>query len=711
MTLAQLGRFVSDRFRRHERSWHIAGLCAFAFSQPLYAALLKQTVYLHDLEVGWFEIGFLVAVLSFGIPLLWIAADGLAQQLPRRCGRLRSGFLLLLFCLFWMTLLRPFLRLPFLELHYAVWMATLALAIPAAVVSLILYERQRWVRGWISLASIGLIVFPAMFVSQFARLQVLRSTPQATVERPVPIVMVVFDEFSGLTLMDDQRQIDAKSYPNFARLAAQSTWYRQASTVHVRTDVAVPALLSGQYPTVPRKPLASEFPGNLFRRIQATSAYDMTVYEPITRLCPEELVHDVPEFRTRWEKLQLLTQTLWSVYPRLILPNDVPFDLPPISKLWFGLPESFSLKAQIPIGLHRYDPFRRRARQLDQFLASLRRSNRPLFQFLHVELPHMPWCFLPSGNEYDFDFERSFEPLGARGELAEDWGTNAGIVLRQEQRYLLQVGYVDRFIGELLDRLEAIDLLDRCLLIVTADHGVSFQPRHSRRLPDADTLGDLLSIPLFIKWPGKSASEVSDVNVESVDLLPTIAEWIGLPLTEPVDGRALPRSTGAPRKTLFLEEGHLVLEPTIPRMDAAIQRRRRQFEDSGELPPMARAHPEWQGRPVREFAVARRPESELWLAPFQRERIPGVQVLPCLVWGAVQPADRDGDSIELVLAVDGVIRDSLRTFPRRRGLHGFEFLIPEPLYRVEPSRPGDTPQLGLLKQWTLSSTDAPVSVD
>ena len=36
----------------------------------------------------------------------------------------------------------------------------------------------------------------------------------------------------------------------------------------------------------------------------------------------------------------------------------------------------------------------------------------------------------------------------------------------------LQVGYADRFIGQVQDRLREHGLWDNCLLIVTADHGV-----------------------------------------------------------------------------------------------------------------------------------------------------------------------------------------------------------------------------------------------
>ena len=60
--------------------------------------------------------------------------------------------------------------------------------------------------------------------------------------------MVVFDEFPLTSLLDEHYQIDSVRYPHFAALAEQSTWFRNATTVSGDTVVAVPSLLTGQYP-------------------------------------------------------------------------------------------------------------------------------------------------------------------------------------------------------------------------------------------------------------------------------------------------------------------------------------------------------------------------------------------------------------------------------------------------------------------------------
>jgi hypothetical protein len=56
-------------------------------------------------------------------------------------------------------------------------------------------------------------------------------------------VLIVFDEFPSTDLMGKDRRLDRRRFPNFARLAADATWYRNATTVYDTTFSAVPAIL------------------------------------------------------------------------------------------------------------------------------------------------------------------------------------------------------------------------------------------------------------------------------------------------------------------------------------------------------------------------------------------------------------------------------------------------------------------------------------
>src|SRR6185436_14438445 len=110
--------------------------------------------------------------------------------------------------------------------------------------------------------------------------------------------------------------------------------------------------------------------------------------------------------------------------------------------------------------------------------------------------------YLPSGKQY------LANPYDSPEYKLQDefWnGMDEGKILESWQRYMLQVGFIDRLVGELITQLEAEHLFEKSLLIVTADHGVSFKEGDYRRPLTPNNFMDILPVPLFIKVPGQSA--------------------------------------------------------------------------------------------------------------------------------------------------------------------------------------------------------------
>ena len=161
-------------------------------------------------------------------------------------------------------------------------------------------------------------MFPGVFLRQFysIRQSELKADQAVVARHPTHVVMVVFDEFSGTTLLNDRMEIDARRFPQFARLAKTSTFYRNATTVHPRTIVAVPAILSGRFPERELPPLASNYPGNLFQTIQSTGQFEMAVFEPATRLYSTR-EHPHKSQQTTRQKTDGLIRTLSTIYLRL----------------------------------------------------------------------------------------------------------------------------------------------------------------------------------------------------------------------------------------------------------------------------------------------------------------------------------------------------------------------------------------------------------
>lgn len=672
------------------RTLHLFTLCAFAFMQPLLTAVAKQTVYLHDQQLGWSEMGVLLVVLMLFVPSVFVLLDRIALALSRRLGgRGRSAVFAVLFTILLLSLVRPYVAVPQLTIHGNAGPLAFALAISGSLIAMLLYDRASWLRSWLTFASAGLVIFPAVFLWRFHHVRRAEEllNHAITAKNPIPVVFVVFDEFNSISLLNEQNDVDRQRFPAFARLAAKSTWYRNATTVHPRTDIAVPAILSGRYPVTDRPPMAAEYPGNLFQVIDATKSYQMSVFEPISRLCPGSIREmRRPERTLIWRCADLL-QTVSAVYPRLILTNDVPAWFPPIPKPWFGMPPTLRLvDTATPYGLFNYSGTEGREHQLNHFLDCLDPIGKPRFSFLHAVLPHYPWCYLSTGEMYLAETTASHFPSGAAGELGEDWLSEQGIVLRNEYRYRQQLGYADRFIGRLLDRLEATGMMDQCLLIVTADHGVSFRPGHSRRLPDADNLSEIISIPMFIKLPGQSDGTIDDRNVESIDLLPTVAEILQLELPEPVDGIPVSNSVRRPRKTLYFDRAMTVIEPDVPQRAAALQRQLDAFGSGPLDAPLSGAatHPDWHGRPISSFTIDSHPVPAFVVDPLipyvADEDLSQIPLIPNFVMGSIAVKSLPESPANLVVEVDGVVQDTGKTFPRSGRLQGYEFLLPRSLF-------------------------------
>jgi hypothetical protein len=400
-----------------------------------------------------------------------------------------------------------------------------AVALPTAVAvgagAAFAYTRFAPVRSFLTVLAPAPLVFLVLFLfaSPVTKL-VLPSEPEALaadVSAEIPVVMLVFDELATASLLDERSEIDAARYPNFAALARESTWFRNAATVDAWTVNAVPALLTGIYPEHGRLPVYSEHPDNLFTLLG--DRYRLHVSESLTELCPRRLCPQPTESFGR--RMEGLVADAGVIYLHRTLPRDLRDGLPAVSGTWGAFLEGAHERSQT-----RLAPFR-------AFLSSFAGGPGPLLAFAHVEFPHFPWEYLPSGKRYRED------PGEIPGFEGTSWGSDAFLVDQAHQRYLLQLGFTDRLVGELLARLKSSGLYDRALLIVLADHGVSFRRGDRRRAFTETNLEDVAFIPLFVKTPGQKAGRTVDDAVQTIDVLPTIADVLDIDVPWRMDGTSL----------------------------------------------------------------------------------------------------------------------------------------------------------------------------
>ena len=107
-----------------------------------------------------------------------------------------------------------------------------------------------------------------------------------------------------------------------------------------------------------------------------------------------------------------------------------------------------------------------------------------------------------------------------------------------------KVRQTDEEVGAILAKLEELELLDKTLIVVTADHGEElfdhgFVGHASTSL--AGTLYDeVIRVPLIMRLPGVlPAGKVVEQQVEGIDVMPTIFDLLGLPPPPAVQGTSL----------------------------------------------------------------------------------------------------------------------------------------------------------------------------
>jgi hypothetical protein len=439
----------------------------------------------HALDVVLYSVALVLAVpaLAMGVELIAALVHAKAAVIVHQ---------LFVVILTFLILIRALHSLPF------TFMVIGALAI--ATFTARVYRICQPARTFLTICALAPILFLVVFLLKVPLSALSATEPPAgtmpVVNAQTSVVLVVFDEFAPSSLMTEAGEIDSVRYPNFAALARSSTWYRNATTVYDATDWAVPAILTGQIPGRDQLPVVADHPQSVFTLFGRS--YDVRAFQAVTRLCPVSVCPNAsPPLGTR------LRRVLSDVEKTSLL------RLPDHEGEWSSPPE-----------------------ELSDFISTIKPSRRPKLAVLHLLLPHEPLQYLPSGRQYEGGGSID-------GYVWDRWAGDRRLVEQAYQRYLLQVGYVDRVLGQLVRRLKSAGLWDDSLVIVTADHGVSFRPGERRRLVSSRNIPDIAPIPLFVKRPRQLKGAVDERSAQSIDIVPTIADVLRIDVPWRLDGRSL----------------------------------------------------------------------------------------------------------------------------------------------------------------------------
>jgi len=514
-------RFEPPRLR--VAGLHLAVLWSFAVAEPLFDLLGRNGEFFAARGSTSLDVVLFAVALVLVPPALLLGLEALT---PRRARAVVH--LVLLAALVGLLVLQairtdgaPGWLLVAIAAAVGLLAAVIYAAVPAARLVLT-------VLGPVPLLFVGLFLFH----SDVTRL-LGSTTPAATAAEAAPrapAVLVVFDEFPLNSLLDTSGRIDAVRFPNFARLAAGSTWFARDTTIGEGTTHAVPAILTGLLPRAGQFPVYADHPQNLFTLLGGTTR--LHVVDEETHLCPARLCPSSQG--SLGGQAKTLAEDTGVVYLHELLPPSLTGGIPSIANGWDDFLQDAS-------GHH--DP----GRLPPSFRQSLRPQPRPTLWYVHILLPHSPWAYLPSGRRY------SVRPAPGWGS-DEVWNDNQAAVDQYWQQHLLQTGYADTVLRRIVAHLRATGLYKRALLVVTADHGVSFRAGQKRRPLSPANLQDIAYVPLFVKLPHQTRGRVALEPSRNTDILPTIAAALGVRIPWHVDGHSLLGPRPAERDVVLIKD-------------------------------------------------------------------------------------------------------------------------------------------------------------
>jgi Sulfatase len=303
--------------------------------------------------------------------------------------------------------------------------------------------------------------------------------PAAVPRRP-HVILLIFDEWPGDSLLDHGNRIDPVRFPNLAALARNADWFPNAFASYDSTPKATPLILDG------RRPLKGNPPDQRGHRrtiydMFGRRGYRIVNSEEATAICPRRYCRNARRRRP-------------------------------------GILRNLN---------------RGRVERLRRFFGRVERG-RPTFYMKHVLLPHGPYLYLPSGNR---------TRNGARDPVP---GMNSPrgyhdrfLTQHNYQRYLLQLGFVDREIGRLLRRLVRLGIFDQTMIVITADHGFDWQVGvRDRRKVNERNVDEVATVPMLIKAPGQRRGRLLRSYMSTLDVTPTIADILNVRLPYRAHGRS-----------------------------------------------------------------------------------------------------------------------------------------------------------------------------
>lgn len=164
------------------------------------------------------------------------------------------------------------------------------------------------------------------------------------------------------------------------------------------------------------------------------------------------------------------------------------------------------------------------------------RNNEPFTLWVDTFDPHEPWDAPKRFQEMyydDYPCDRFLFGYGVdRNDIKEeDLPALRGL-------YSAEVSFVDMWIGDFLDRIENLGLMDNTIIVFTSDHGTHLgEDGYVQKQPPAPLNSRVANLPLIVRHPeGPKSGREIDSLVSSVDFMPTFLNFLDVEKDLGMDG-------------------------------------------------------------------------------------------------------------------------------------------------------------------------------
>jgi arylsulfatase A-like enzyme len=201
------------------------------------------------------------------------------------------------------------------------------------------------------------------------------------------------------------------------------------------------------------------------------------------------------------------------------------------------------------------------------------RPRRPFFLYLHPMNTHGPYRVPPAARATLLGRPPApgfvyYGPLMSdivkAGALARRADVDAAFAASLVEQYDTAIRHTIDQLGRVLRMLDDAGVYDDSLIIVTADHGEELFD-HGGFSHGYSLHRELVHVPLYVKLPRQTEPAAVHARVSLADVVPTIADVVGIPVPGNVDGVSLrPLLDGGRPAPAALDERPIVHEVSWP---------------------------------------------------------------------------------------------------------------------------------------------------